>query len=305
MRQYEVRTVEMLQQAFGRLNETMAAQADGIKNMYAQVAQFAANIPPEFEWAAFSERNGSQLVNPDTPPRTMKNLTYPGQDHPTVNPLVAGHLSRKSRAMLKGWQEGYWAISRLGYMHGFKDMDPVIHDWEPDMSLYLPECTLTKTDGMKFDLKGKNHAGSMTAAAMSFENHFKCMSPSEAQKWIGVIEEFINQGRRPVGIPGMQDGSMAAGAEGAQEMQQGQPQMQNHAQQPMSPQMQGQTMGQAQAQSQGMSQQNEMQTQNLPMHGSNPASPASPSSPGTPGSANMYGSFGFAPGANNVYNPPR
>ncbi|KAI5293457.1 hypothetical protein KEM56_006047, partial [Ascosphaera pollenicola] len=129
----------------------------------------------------------------------MANLSYPGQDHPAVKPQLAGPLQRKSRVMLKGWEGGYWAVSRIGFLHGFKDKDPVNHEWEPDMTLYLPECTITKHDGAKFSIKGKNVAGAMSAASMSFDMHFQAGSAAEAQKWVDAIQGFINHGRQPIG----------------------------------------------------------------------------------------------------------
>ncbi|KAI5289173.1 hypothetical protein KEM54_004293 [Ascosphaera aggregata] len=199
---FEAHIVETFQSAMARLNETMSVQADGVKNVYNSLNTFASSIPPEYEWAAFYERNSAALISQDTPPRSMENLTYPHQNHPAVTPLVSGHLQRKSRVMLKGWENGYWAISPAGFLHGFKDADPVTHEWEPDMALYLPDCVITKTDGAKFDIKGKNVAGTMSAASMSFEMHFKAITSSEAQKWVSVIENFIHNGRQPVGRSG-------------------------------------------------------------------------------------------------------
>lgn len=202
LRVFEAHVVQTMQSAFAKLNETMSAQAEGVKNVYTTLNGFAANIPPEFEWAAFFERNSASLINQDTPPRSMSNLSYPNQEHPAVTPLVSGHLQRKSRVMLKGWENGYWAVSPVGFLHGFKDPDPINHDWEPDMTLYLPDCTISKHDGAKFDIKGKNVAGTMSAASMSFDMHFKALTPAEAQKWVDAIEGFIRHGRQPIGRSG-------------------------------------------------------------------------------------------------------
>ncbi|KAI5295470.1 hypothetical protein KEM52_001267 [Ascosphaera acerosa] len=209
LRTNEAHIVETMQNAIARLNETMAAQADGVKNVYNTINTVAANIPAEFEWAAFFERNAGSLITQDTPPRSMDDLSYPDQNHPTVKPLVSGHLQRKSRVMLKGWEDGYWAISPVGFLHGFKDASPVTHDWAPEMTLYLPDCQLAKHDGSKFDIKGKNVAGAMSAASMSFDMHFKAITAAEAQKWVSVIEEFVKHGRRPIGRAG--DMNMPAG----------------------------------------------------------------------------------------------
>ncbi|KAI5288667.1 hypothetical protein KEM52_001070 [Ascosphaera acerosa] len=216
LRMHEGHIVETMQDALERLNEAMALQADGVKGIFSTIHATAASIGPDFEWEAFNQRNSQSLLALDTPPRQLADVTYPEQNHHLVNAVVSGHLQRKSRVMLKGWEDGFWAISPIGYLHGFKDADPINHEWEPHMSLYLPECFMPKVDGAKFDIKGKNHAGTVSAAVMSFDLHFRAITPVEAQKWISAINGFISGGTtqagqgKPMALP-IRPGSMTGG----------------------------------------------------------------------------------------------
>ena len=86
----------------------------------------------------------------------MSNITFPNQNHESTRPLIAGSLQRKSRVALKGYDTKYIVISPSKYLHEFTDDDDVRKDPTPELSLYLPDCTLGGVSGEKFSLKGKD-----------------------------------------------------------------------------------------------------------------------------------------------------
>jgi hypothetical protein len=183
--QFEAHVIQTVQNALSQFSRCMGTQCDRQRAIYAEIAGVAQYIPPDFEWANFYERNDASLLNPNTPLRTMSNITFPNQDHPATKPLVSGILERKSRAMLKGYSPGFYVITPAGYLHGFKETDE--HD--PDISLYLPDCTIGAFDELKFSVKGKDVSSGKVGNAfhMSMELHFKAPTKNDAEMWMGVL----------------------------------------------------------------------------------------------------------------------
>ena len=81
-------------------------------------------------------------------------------------------------------------------MHQFNDDDDVRKDPTPDLSLYLPDCTLGGVNGDKFSLKGKDVSKGKvgSAMAMSHELSFKAHTSADAEKWYSVIKEAASGG---------------------------------------------------------------------------------------------------------------
>lgn len=189
--QFEAHVIQSVQNALGTFNQFMASSHDRSKAMYGDVASTAANIAPDFEWNGFLKRNGHVLISPNTPPRTVDNLTFPNQGHRATKPLIEGSLERKSRGMgaLAGYKSGYYAVTPAGYLHEYKDSDNFRHDPVPETSLYLPDCVIGAVDGQKFAIKGKDSSGSKFTQKMhiSSEYNFKAHTPSDAQQWHSII----------------------------------------------------------------------------------------------------------------------
>ena len=130
------------------------------------------------------------------PKRTVSNIAFPNQDHASTKPLIAGSLERKSRVALKGYETGYYVISPSKYLHQFQDEDDVRKDPTPDLSLYLPDCTIGGINGEKFNIKGKDASkGKMgSAIAINHELAFKAHTVADAEKWYAVIREAASGG---------------------------------------------------------------------------------------------------------------
>lgn len=67
----------------------------------------------------------------------------------------------------------------------FKDDDDYRQDPTPEMSLFLPDCTIGGINGEKFNIKGKDAAKGKVGAslAMNHELAFKAHTPINAEKW--------------------------------------------------------------------------------------------------------------------------
>jgi len=190
---FESHVVQTIQQALSAFHQYLGSQADRQKAMYSDIAATAQRIPPEFEWMNFLHRNGNMMIDPSAPKRTMSNITYPNQNHPSTHPLISGILERKSRALggLSGYKSAHYTVTPSKYMHQFEDDDNFRKEPTPDLSLYLPDCTVGALVDEKFSIKGKDLSKGKVGSAfqMSHEITFKAPSPTEAQKWYAVISE--------------------------------------------------------------------------------------------------------------------
>ncbi|OJJ86041.1 PH domain protein [Aspergillus glaucus CBS 516.65] len=189
--QFEAHVIQTAQGALEQFFTFMGGQLDRQKNMYADILGSAQRVPPDFEWVNFMTRNDHVLVNPDSPPRSLSNINFPNQDHRATNALIEGSLERKSRAMIKGYNSGYYVVSPARYLHEFKDDDDFRRDPAPELSLHLPDCVIGAIDGTKFSVKGKDVSGSKVGNAFhtTTELQFKAHTPSDAEKWWTVIKD--------------------------------------------------------------------------------------------------------------------
>lgn len=193
--QFEAHILTTIQTALNSLNQFMGSQADRQKAMFGDIAATASNIPLDFEWNSFRERNGNVLVNPNVPPRSMDGIAFPNQGHRSTKPLIEGSLERKSRGgmgALTGYKSSYYAITPAGWLHEFKDNDDYRKDPSPEKSLFLPDCTIGAVDGQKFTIKGKDSSGNKLSQKMSLtsEFQFKAHTGYDAQQWHAIIADL-------------------------------------------------------------------------------------------------------------------
>ncbi|KAI4233211.1 MAG: hypothetical protein L6R40_007134 [Gallowayella cf. fulva] len=186
---FEAHVIQTFQQALQTFLQCVGGQHERQRAMYSDMVSTAQKIPLDFEFKGFVHRNNQLLVDPSAPKRSVSNISFPNQDHASTQPLIAGTLERKSR--LKGYSTGYYVVTRSKFLHEFKDDDDLRRDPTPELSLYLPDCTIGAVNGEKFNIKGKNASkGKVGAAlAMSHELSFKAHSPADAEKWYSIIQE--------------------------------------------------------------------------------------------------------------------
>ena len=195
--QFEAHVITTVQSALNTFNQFMGGQADRQKAMYGDIAATAQNMPLDFEWNGFINRNDGILVNPNAPPRSMAYVTFPNQGHRATKALIEGSLERKSRSLgaLKGYSNGYYAVTPAGYLHEFKDDDDFRKDPTPEVSLYLPDCTVGAVEDTRFSIKGKDSSGGKIGSklATTSEFNFKAHTPADAQQWQSIIAAQAGQ----------------------------------------------------------------------------------------------------------------
>ena len=197
-RTFEAHVIQTIQQAMTAFLQIVGGQADRQKSIYSDMVGTAQRIPLDFEWTNFLHRNSSLMLDPNAPQRTLSNITYPNQDHPSTQPLISGILERKSRGIgaLTGYKSGHYAVTRAKYLHQFDDDDNLRKDPTPELSLYLPDCTIGAVSGEMFNIKGKDVSKGKVGGAlsMSHEFAFKAHTPADAEKWCTVIKEASGAG---------------------------------------------------------------------------------------------------------------
>ncbi|KAL4915213.1 hypothetical protein BDW62DRAFT_126772 [Aspergillus aurantiobrunneus] len=190
---FEAHVLQTVQAAMEQLVVFITGQTDRHKGMYSDILGALQRIPPEFEWVNFMTRNDSTLVDPDAPPRSLSNITFPNQEHRTTQPLIQGTLQRKSRVALKGFTSFFYVVTHARYLHEFKDNDDFNRDPAPELSLFLPESTIVSVDEVKhtFTIKGKDVSSNVVGNAFhtSTEFVFKASSASDAKEWVGILKD--------------------------------------------------------------------------------------------------------------------
>lgn len=215
--QFEAHVLTNVQNALGSFSQFMGGQAERHRALYGDMASTAQKVPLDFEWHRFVARNENVLINPNAPPRSMSNITFPNQGHRATKPLIEGSLERKSRGVgaLTGYKSGYYAITPAGYLHEFKDNDDFHKDPTPEVSLHLADCTIGAVDGVKFNVKGKDVSGSKIGQVMhlSSEYQFKAHTPDDAVQWHRIIMEKAGKTTDSVPVSPV-DNNMGAGVAG-------------------------------------------------------------------------------------------
>ncbi|KAF2857394.1 hypothetical protein K470DRAFT_260872 [Piedraia hortae CBS 480.64] len=257
--QFEAHVLETIKTGLSQFTQAVNKQSEMCIGMHNDSLAVAQRIPPDFEWNGFVQRNNTLLIDPNAPKRSVSSISFPNQNHRSTQPILAGTLEKRGKLMSRS-ENGYFVITPAKYLHQFESEDDYSKDPSPQMSLYLPDCTVGELNGMNFNIKGKDVAGHMGALSMAHEYPLKAHSPEGAMKWYEVICEMA---KHPSGVGGK--AAAAAGAAGAggllsmghhgQHQQQQQQQAMGQQTGLMQPQQAQQTVGQQPMMQQGMGQQ--------------------------------------------------
>jgi hypothetical protein len=154
----------------------------------------AQRIPANYEWDGFVKRNTGVLIDPQAPPRSMSNVSFPNQNHKATKPLLAGSLDRKSKIMRK-FETSYYVVTPSRYLHQFTTDDDIAKDPVPEISLFLPDCQVGAIDGQKFNVKGKDVSKGKLGVniSTSHEYQFKAHTVPDAQIWWEVLRDCAGQ----------------------------------------------------------------------------------------------------------------
>jgi hypothetical protein len=148
--------IKIIRDAFAQYQEMLVAEAAGITEFATQIGKRAVDLPVDKEWDAFIA-DAKDMVDPSIPIRSFKDIDYPGANQVTL--IRSGRLERKSK-YLKSYSSAFYILTAVGYFHEFKSS----HMGDPQVSLFLPSCTLgghssPSDKSHKFILKGNQSGG--------------------------------------------------------------------------------------------------------------------------------------------------
>ena len=214
---FEEGVVRAIQMAWATFDEWNARASAQVQETWTSMGLLMRSVEPTTEWIAFASR-AEYLLDPDTPMRNPLTIKYPGMDDPSVLPVHSGILERKKRytKTYKGalfalyirapahthpplCTEAYYVLTPAGYLHEFVSSDNTRHA-HPEMSLFLPECTLgaptsARAKSHKFYIEGKRAFGGDvgTKAGLFHQNAsitFRARSHDEMLEWWNDIKQL-------------------------------------------------------------------------------------------------------------------
>ncbi|KAF3936773.1 hypothetical protein ABW19_dt0202985 [Dactylella cylindrospora] len=188
---FEKHVIATLAGAISQFYQVVGAQTDKTKQLYGDINANFQNVPQEFEWTNFTIRSADILVDPETPDRSLEAIKFPNQDHRSTQPLVNGLLQRKGKLM-RSYDTHHYAVTPAGYFHEFDKQNDFKEHPEPELSLYLPECTIGAPPAAgeaKFIVAGKD-ANKNQHMTGKHDFAFKANSYDEAMKWYAIIEQY-------------------------------------------------------------------------------------------------------------------
>ncbi|KAK4055064.1 hypothetical protein OIO90_003405 [Microbotryomycetes sp. JL221] len=187
---FEEGVVRAIQMAWSTFDEWNARASASVQETWATMGQLMRSVAPTTEWTAFASRS-EYLLDPDTPLRNPMTINYPGKDDPSVIPVHQGILERKKR-YTKTYKESFYILTPAGYLHEFASSDISKHS-VPDLSLFLPECTLgaptnPNARSHKFHIEGKKAIGGDVGQknglfSMDASFTFRARSHDEMLEW--------------------------------------------------------------------------------------------------------------------------
>jgi hypothetical protein len=192
--QFEAHVIQTIQHGMGQFMQVVNTQAEQTKTMYGDMVGTAQRIPLDFEWNGFIQRNSQVLIDPSSPARTVTNVHFPNQDHRATQPLISGSLERKGKIM-RSYDTNYYVVTPSKFLHEFKTDDNFAKDPTPELSLYLPDCTIGGCNGTKFNVKGKDvsKGKALNTFSMNHELQFKAHTPQAANQWWEIIRQAAGQ----------------------------------------------------------------------------------------------------------------
>lgn len=188
---FEAHIVQTIQQGLAHFTTTVNASSDQDKATHVNIVNMANSVRPLGEWHGFVRRNNNVLIDPSSPARNIDAIAFPNQKHASTQPLIQGSLERKS-GLLKKYDASFYVVTPSKYLHEFKSDDFSSKDPSPEMSLYLPDCTVgAVANGTSFNIRGKDATKSSLSSKLSstHEYSFRAHSDRDAEQWVRVLRE--------------------------------------------------------------------------------------------------------------------
>ena len=187
---FEMHVLQTVQCVLAKFFQYMGGQQDHQRAMYGDILGTAQLILPDLEWISFVERKNATLLVPQSLPRSK----FLNRAHPATQPIIEGVLERHFHGITNEAKKGYYVVTPAGYLHGFSHDDPYQKP-VPNLSLYLPNCTINALNDANFHVKGVDVSSRKIGNPfhVTTDFNFRARGADDAERWCSIIEETIQR----------------------------------------------------------------------------------------------------------------
>ncbi|GAA5940901.1 uncharacterized protein JCM15063_000913 [Sporobolomyces koalae] len=167
---FEEGIAKSIQSACKLYEDARKTHVEELDKIHVTIASALQRVDPKAEWEHYISQESTNLIDPNTPSRSIEAITFPGLDHASTRPLREGYLERKKR-FTKKYTESYYVLTPSGYLHERRSPNSA-DTTAPGFSLFLPECSLS-APAKASDKSHKFHVEGNKAVKSSFESKVK------------------------------------------------------------------------------------------------------------------------------------
>ncbi|GAA6016673.1 hypothetical protein JCM11491_000202 [Sporobolomyces phaffii] len=167
---FEESIAKSIQSACKLYEDARKTHVEELAEVHTAIASALQRVDPKAEWEHYLSQETTNLIDPNTPTRSVSAINFPGLNHASTQPLREGYLERKKR-FTKKYTESYYVLTPSGYLHERRSPNAA-DTTAPGFSLFLPECSLS-APAKSTDKSHKFHVEGNKAVKSSFESKVK------------------------------------------------------------------------------------------------------------------------------------
>ncbi|GAA5824643.1 hypothetical protein JCM5353_000786 [Sporobolomyces roseus] len=167
---FEENIAKSIQSACKLYEDARKTHVEELAEVQTTIASALQRVDPKAEWEHYISQETTNLIDPNTPSRSVGAINFPGLNHASTTPLREGYLERKKR-FTKKYTESYYVLTPSGYLHERRSPNAA-DTTAPGFSLFLPECSLS-APAKSTDKSHKFHVEGNKAVKSSFESKVK------------------------------------------------------------------------------------------------------------------------------------
>ncbi|GAA5894220.1 uncharacterized protein JCM6883_003753 [Sporobolomyces salmoneus] len=138
---FEEGIAKSIQSACKLYEDARKTHVEELTKVHTTIAEALQRVDPKAEWEHYINQESTNLIDPNTPSRSISAINFPGMNHASTHPLREGYLERKKR-FTKKYTESYYVLTPSGYLHERRSPNSA-DTTAPGFSLFLPECSLS------------------------------------------------------------------------------------------------------------------------------------------------------------------
>lgn len=192
---YEKQLVDIVKKIFNNLNNLNMDLAKQQQQSFQLLNDQIISIPNDAEWKKFADLNSKQLIQGNPYKRSLQGVTFPNEDHVSIEPILEGLLARKEGKLKKNYSTYYYVITKTRYLYEFQSRS-FKDSPTPSLIFYLPHSFIGKPSGpqdqkFKFVLTGKDHTNLVNITKKTIT--LRLSNYEEMMTWYNVLSEVSGQ----------------------------------------------------------------------------------------------------------------